>query len=729
MKEKTLKIYVSIILFFLVIWASSSLVSNMKIIDRDEDGLKDELEYSLGSNPLNIDTDNDGLEDYKEYNYWINRSKDAFDEEFYDYWKQYWNETFNLKISENDLKKMLKPDGDIDGDNKSNICDDDSDNDKLLDGFELKNDTDPALPDLNPPSSNDGGGGENSNSDDSEGGGGGDRNDTITEITKISSSQIYKTGFFYVQGYVTDNLNKPVENMTIEVFVNKTKDTPGSFAGTGSIDSNGFFNISCEVPKDVDVGSNQVVAHTLSNDEYGDSWSDPTINIYSNTTLTLDTASSAGKDFVFPIKGSLLDVDDQPLENKTVRIKWDNEFLTLDKTNNEGNFIFNTSNKTLGNHRIDVEFDGSEFLGSSNDSQKIIIKDMDTYLFAITPTDNFRRGEEVTVQGQLFTGLEEPLPNSEIKIFFENNLVSSLQTSSQGSFTSNIKIPDNSKVGEIPIKIKFPGTDYYAEAEIEDTIGVESDTNINFISPIEKNFIQNDSLVIIGNITDDKKNPVENVSIEISFINLSEKIDSDNNGSFQTIIKIPSNISNASYNIKADFYATNYYLSSKNSISIIVGVVETNPDTSDNNLLIILSIVILGLISGGIVFKVFKNKKGETTVIDPRSIEDIASSTINKLKNEPDCRKTVLECYLNLCKWLDATGLKKNKHDTPREFAVDLKKSLDVSDDCLSSLTTVFEKACYSDHEIIDDDKKTAINCLTEVINTIAHDNPKNVKG
>lgn len=726
-----LKITIAIIILFLVIWASSTLVREIKTIDRDDDGLIDKTEYFIGSNPLAFDTDNDGIDDYNEYNYWMNRSGENFSQDFFVNWENYWNETFNIKISEDDLRNLLKPNGDLDGDNKSNICDDDSDKDDLLDNYELENGSDPAFPDLNSQPDETGGGGGGSNSGNSaQGGGGGDLDDTITEITEISSDQIYKTGFFYVKGYVTDNSDKPVTNMTIEVFVNKTKDSKGSFAGRGALDSNGFFNVTCEVPKDVEVGSNQIVAHALSNDIYSDSWSDPTINIYSDTTLILDIVSSVGADVVFPIKGSLVDADEQPLANKIVRIKWNNEFLTLDTTNNDGIFVFNWSNSTIGFYKIDVEFDGDEFLGASNDSQKITIKDMDTHLAVIFPTQTFRRGDTFLIQGQLFTGENSPIAESEIKIFYDNNLISSTTTSDHGSFNSTITIPDSSNIGEIPIKVKFSGTDYYAEATKEDVIKVETTTNINYVSPIKRKFLQNESVIVIGKVLDDKENPVENASIKLSFINFSRTVASNANGSFETLFEIPWNISNGTYILKTNFAGMNFYLSSEESISLNVGTVETNRQNSGNNsLLIILTIAILGIIVGVIALRIFKKKDSKITNIDPRSIQEIASSTINKLKNDSDYKKTVLECYKNMCKWLDASGVKKNSYDTPREFAINLQKVLSISDDCLASLTKVFEKAFYSEHEIIEDDKKTAIACLSEVITSLINRKKENIDG
>ena len=79
-------------------------------IDADNDGLSDTAEGWSGTDPTDPDTDDDGMTDGVEYQYWSDR------------------------MDEND---DYHPQGDIDGDSKTNINDADSDGDGLKDGWEL----------------------------------------------------------------------------------------------------------------------------------------------------------------------------------------------------------------------------------------------------------------------------------------------------------------------------------------------------------------------------------------------------------------------------------------------------------------------------------------------------------------------------------------------------------------------------------------------------------------
>lgn len=120
--------------------------------------------------------------------------------------------------------------------------------------------------------------------------------------------------------------------------------------------------------------------------------------------------------------------------------------------------------------------------------------------------------------------------------------------------------------------------------------------------------------------------------------------------------------------------------------------------------------VVIGLIIG--VIMLFKKQK---TQADP-SIEEIAAKTIHSLKADGDCRKSVINCYKQMCSWLRHRGVNKADCQTPREFAMATKNYISISPDTLYNLTQIFEKARYSKQDISQDDKEKAIKCLNEII-------------
>ena len=112
----------AIIALLIFLWAITNLISNFQTLDRDGDGLTDQIENIFSLDPTDSDTDHDGIDDKEEYYYWKERQ-------------------------ENESRDELAPEGDCDGDGIPNILDEDSDGDGELDGDEIEDGTDPADPD------------------------------------------------------------------------------------------------------------------------------------------------------------------------------------------------------------------------------------------------------------------------------------------------------------------------------------------------------------------------------------------------------------------------------------------------------------------------------------------------------------------------------------------------------------------------------------------------------
>jgi len=701
-------------MFLLFLWASNSLIYNLKNVDRDGDQLNDNMEALIGSDPLDVDTDDDGMNDYYECYYWINRSEGEITPDFFNYWANYWNETFNIILTYDLLRTHLLPTGDVDQDNLSNIRDIDSDGDGAFDYPEILSDRDPALPDdsnssNNNQNNNGGGGGGGSGGG---GGGAGDLDPTEIHIVTVFPKDIYKNNTFYVDGYVIGQNQQDLFNLTVEVFVNKTKDSNGSFAGRGTIDNNGYFNISCIVPEDVEVGSNHIVGHFLGDDENSESWSDPTVNIYSDTKLKLDMLNSVGMNYPFEIKGYLTDTGDIPIDNEIIEIFWDNIFIGNTTTNSEGKFVLDYIYNQLGRYQIDAFFEGSKYLNNSNDSKIIKVKDFGTYLNVSLSKNTIKREEKLNIKGALFSSNNIPIPDAELKIYYNSEEVSTKDTQTNGSFEDEITIPADSPLGEVYLNVIFAGSELYGAADFQEIIIVRSDTIIS-LDPLEKETYQrNETIIISGILTDNYDKPIKNTTLTIVLDDNITYLDTDNQGKFDRDYKIPITIAYGIHYITVNFSGLDYYLSSEKTTTY--EVVEGG--LLNNNILIIIFIVIL-LGIGGVILSLLK--KQQDVKVDKISLKEVALKSISKLRNENDMRKAILECYSDMCKWLDASGLKKDIDKTPREFAADIKKELDVSDECLVSLTKIFEKACYSNYEIDIQERDKTIECLDEILTSL----------
>lgn len=536
-------------------------------------------------------------------------------------------------------------------------------------------------------------------------------NTTITQVSTIA----YKGDEFTVEGFVTDNNNIGISGMYVEIFVNETKNTIGDFAGDGFTGFNGYFQINCLVPAQSETGTNQILAHAVKNDIYGESWSDPTIEIYSNTTIKLDTVNSVGLGYYLNIAGILVDDGEIPLGGETIIIQWDDTNIKTTTTNINGFFSVYYSPTNLGTYELKAIFEGGDYLGPSEDSKSIIVKDVGSNLELTVEPTTIKRGNNLNVQGKLITGSDTPIPGVTIGIYHDGDTVITTTTSTQGEFDETYTISTTSKIGIITVKAVFPGTDLYGGKDARQTITVQADTQLTLTSPANKNIEQNESIVISGLLKDDAGQTLENMQINVDWSFNSVALTTNSEGDFNFTYKIPANATLGTSIITADFIGQGYYLQSQDTMQINIiepGTTQQKvPEESQNKyILLAIAAIIIAIIIGVImIFKKQSNQEGPT-------IEQIATQTIDNLRTGNDYRKSVLECYKQMCNWLSSKGIRKVSHQTPREFAMTAKNFLKISPESLYNLTQIFEKARYSTHDINLQDRDNAINYLNEII-------------
>lgn len=537
---------------------------------------------------------------------------------------------------------------------------------------------------------------------------------TTTEITQVSPSA-YKEGYFTTEGYVKDEDEVGVFDMLVKICVTTDKDIEGYFAGEGRTDETGSFLIECMVSDDAAVGENHVIAIAIRNEDYAGSWSDPIIEIYSNTTLSLNMVGSIGLGDDLVITGVLVDASGIPISGKTISIYWNDSYIGEAATDIDGVFSLTHTTDTLGTFTVYAVFRGDDYLGSSDDSKTITVKDSSTSLeLTVTPT-TAKREDRLTLQGKLYSA-SDSMSNAPIQIFYDGEQTISTTTSSQGEFEESFQILGNSSLGNITIRAHYPGIYLYAEANAEQTILVQTETYLTLTSPSESQVEINETITIGCILTDDMEQPVRDVSINIDWDINSTDVITDFNGTFNITYKIPSTAPLGTITITAEFSGNEIYLPSEDTIQIeIVPAGYTAGDDESQNNYILLAIAI-GAVAAilVVIIMLFKKRKVE----EGPTIEEIASQTIDRLKTEKDYRKTVIDCYKQMCDWMGNNGVKKDSYQTPREFAMASKGHLQMSPENLYSLTQIFEKARYSPHEINSDDKEKAIKCLSEIILT-----------
>jgi len=124
---------------------------------------------------------------------------------------------------------------------------------------------------------------------------------------------------------------------------------------------------------------------------------------------------------------------------------------------------------------------------------------------------------------------------------------------------------------------------------------------------------------------------------------------------------------------------------------------------------------------GGWFYYAWRTRKKRTAVpLDGvRTVaDDFAASigdAIDDLEAEPDARRAVIAAYARMETVLARNGLRRRPSETPVEYLRRILLGLTARGDAVSRLTSLFEQAKFSRHEIDSSMKQDAIGALREI--------------
>jgi hypothetical protein len=132
-----------------------------------------------------------------------------------------------------------------------------------------------------------------------------------------------------------------------------------------------------------------------------------------------------------------------------------------------------------------------------------------------------------------------------------------------------------------------------------------------------------------------------------------------------------------------------------------------------------LAVAVGGLVLLGIVLVVVRRRRSPTEVAEEEGMHDglarAVQTTIDDLRREPDPRRAVIAAYAHMEGTLASRGLARRGAETPLEYLARILRDLNVRDSAVRSLTSLFEYAKFSPHEIDEDMREEAISALMAV--------------
>jgi hypothetical protein len=132
-----------------------------------------------------------------------------------------------------------------------------------------------------------------------------------------------------------------------------------------------------------------------------------------------------------------------------------------------------------------------------------------------------------------------------------------------------------------------------------------------------------------------------------------------------------------------------------------------------------ISVAGLAAISAAYVIQRRRRKRRHAVPLPTPSVtEDLVatmSDAIDDLEAEPDARRAVIAAYARMEGVFARHGLRRKPSETPMEYLRRILLGLTARADAVSDLTSLFEQAKFSSHEIDGSMKQDAIGALREI--------------
>ena len=239
---------------------------------------------------------------------------------------------------------------------------------------------------------------------------------------------------FTIAGTVATTSGDPVDQVEVEIFINKKKENGGVKVGTGAAER-GRFTVDIRLPARFARGSYQLIAHALANSEYEESWSDPEIKVYSSTGLELTGPAEVSVDTVAQFSGRLSEEVAGALANQEIQITVDGQPIAPAYTDAGGEFLFAHSFAETGEHLVEARFVEADFM--LENAAQLTLKATMPSVMEIEVFPPVQIGAEFPVRGYLRDGRGHPLGRQKVEISLAGGSPHSVVTDIQGAFQMN----------------------------------------------------------------------------------------------------------------------------------------------------------------------------------------------------------------------------------------------------------------------------------------------------
>ena len=334
--------------------------------------------------------------------------------------------------------------------------------------------------------------------------------DTVTNITE-APEQIRRQAPFLVAGTVQTPSGQDVSGITVEIYVNETKEHGGTKIGK-TTSRLGRFEALAELPPHLELGGYQLLARAVGNSQFNESWSDPDIQVFSGSQFELSGPTEADLYAEAEFAGRLTDDTDEALADRVIEVTFSSSTGLVVVTDEEGRFSFSKSFSQLGEHWVEVGFDGEELL--LDESARLNFNVVQPTEIAVYAPDAVAQGEALMVTGRVRAVRGPALQEGQVELTLssaEEVDIVTVEIGDDGRFKHSV--PSLDHTGPHTLTGRFTAAEFIRTSVAEVSIQVLRPTVLTLDGPT---FVQDGGAVsFTGTLREQDDHPVAGAIVRI----------------------------------------------------------------------------------------------------------------------------------------------------------------------------------------------------------------------
>ncbi|UCH89093.1 MAG: DUF4129 domain-containing protein [Thermoplasmata archaeon] len=440
-----------------------------------------------------------------------------------------------------------------------------------------------------------------------------------------------------------------------------------------------------------------------------------TIIIVGLTDFVMDSVRVHRGDPPVTISAALVDNTHTGVPNSAVKVEYEGEHYSLiSDEDGELSFQFKADlYHPLGAVPITFTFDGDDD-GTVQYIGVTVIRNIavtsPTFISIDSYPSKMNRSDSLQVSGRVRDDQDIGVSNSNIVVYISHIYLHEFTTDANGYFTFNKLLSKSISIGIRTLELDFVGNEKYENSTASELIGIYDQPWLDLHAVTE--LARGEPFRAVVEIRDPNGiEPLANELIEIR-VGDDEPITKMTNSSgkveFQSIF--PEGEDEVKIHVIYKGDGAHYLLPVENTYTLSLKESDESSEFLENFSSAWPLILGLCLV---IIVAYFYSRWRRRHI---EEIKEIISEMEEELETTDEIRKAIYQAYKRMLEVLHKYGFLRRKSDTPREFANAVRKALpEIDRKNLDGLTTLFEEARYSDHELTKRERFKALKSLRKV--------------